>query len=70
MDLSVETVEERVKKIVEEAPIQNLVIKYGIYENADLTQPLTIICDRAFMAMRSIQYSYEHSVATYDSAMS
>ncbi len=35
-----------------------------------LTQPLTIICDRAFMAMKSIQYSYEHSVATYDSAMS
>ena len=69
-DLSVETVEERVKKIAEEAPIQNLVIKYGIYENADLTQPLTIICDRAFMAMKSIQYSYEHSVATYDSAMS
>lgn len=70
IDMNVEKVEERVKRITDGAPIQNLVIKYGVYENADTSLPLTIICDRAFMAMKSIQYSYEHNVATYDSAMS
>lgn len=70
MDLAVDAVEARIKKVIENAPIPNLAIKCGIYENADISQPLTIICDRAFMAMKSIQHSYEHNVATYDSAMS
>lgn len=70
IDLSLDQVEQRVRKIIENAPIPNLVIKYGMYENADISQPLTIICDRAFTAMKSIQHSYEHNVATYDSAMS
>ena len=70
VDLSLDLVEQRVRKITEEAPIPNLVIKYGMYQNADISQPLTIICDRAFTAMKSIQYSYERNVATYDGAMS
>ena len=70
VDLSLDLVEQRVRKITEKAPIPNLVIKYGMYQNADISQPLTIICDRAFTAMKSIQYSYERNVATYDGAMS
>ena len=70
VDLSLDLVEQRVRKITEEAPIPNLVIKYGMYQNADISQPLTIICDRAFTAMKSIQYSYERNVATYDGSMS
>ena len=70
MDLSLDLVEQRVRKITKEAPIPNLVIKYGMYQNADISQPLTIICDRAFTAMKSIQYSYERNVATYDGSMS
>ena len=70
VDLSLDLVEQRVRKITKEAPIPNLVIKYGMYQNADISQPLTIICDRAFTAMKSIQYSYERNVATYDGSMS
>ena len=70
INLSVEYLEEEIKKIVKEAPVPNLVIKYGVYENADISQPLTIICDRAFTAMKSIQYSYDQNVATYDGEMS
>ena len=70
VDLSLDLVEQRVRKITEKAPIPNLVIKYGMYQNADISQPLTIICDRAFTAMKSIQYSYERNVATYDGSMS
>ena len=70
VDLSLDLVEQRVRKITEKAPIPNLVIKYGMYQDADISQPLTIICDRAFNAMKSIQYSYERNVATYDGAMS
>lgn len=68
--VSVEVIELQVKKLIDEAPVPNLVIKCGVYENVDTSLPLTIICDKAFMAMKSIQNSYEQSVASYDSAMS
>ena len=53
----------------ERAPISNLAVNYGIYENVDKTLPLTLICDRAFLAMKSIQNDYEHSFAFYDEEM-
>lgn len=56
-------VEAAIRKIAEQAPISNLSVNYGIYENVDKTLPLTLICDRAFLAMKSIQNDYEHSFA-------
>ena len=64
-----EKVEPAIHMIEERAPIPNLVVNYGIYENVDKTLPLTLICDRAFLAMKSIQNDYEHSVAFYDEEM-
>ena len=62
-------VEAAICKIAERAPISNLSVNYGIYENVDKTLPLTLICDRAFLAMKSIQNDYEHSFAFYDEEM-
>ena len=62
-------VEAAIRKIAEQAPISNLSVNYGIYENVDKTLPLTLICDRAFLAMKSIQDDYEHSFAFYDEEM-
>ena len=62
-------VEAAICKIAERAPISNLSVNYGIYENVDKTLPLTLICDRAFLAMKSIQDDYEHSFAFYDEEM-
>lgn len=50
--------------------MSNLSVKYGIYQNVDRSQPLTIICDRAFIAMKSIQNEYGQSIAFYDGEMS
>lgn len=62
-------VEAAICKIAERAPISNLSVNYGIYENVDKTLPLTLICDRAFLVMKSIQDDYEHSFAFYDEEM-
>lgn len=62
-------VEAAICKIAERAPISNLSVNYGIYENVDKTLPLTLICDRAFLAMKSIQDDYEYSFAFYDEEM-
>lgn len=64
-----ESVESALHMIEKRAPIPNLVVNYGIYENVDKTLPLTLICDRAFLALKSIQNDYEHSFAFYDEEM-
>ena len=67
--LKKENVEKAIRKIEKRAPIPNLVVNYGIYENVDKSLPLTLICDRAFLAMKSIQDDYEHQFAFYDEEM-
>ena len=58
------------KRVADGAPVSNLSVKYGIYQNVDRSQPLTIICDRAFIAMKSVQNKYGRDVAFYDGEMS
>lgn len=65
-----EDIDEKVKSISADAPVPNLVINYGIYCNIDKSLPVTLICDRAFLAMKSIQDDYERRVAFYDEEMS
>ncbi len=65
-----EQAEEWAKRVADGAPVSNLSVKYGIYQNVDRSQPLTIICDRAFIAMKSIQNEYGQSIAFYDGEMS
>lgn len=68
-DLSSETMMKLEKEIAGNAPIPNLMIKYGIYENIDKSLPVSVICDRGFMALRSIRDNYECSVAYYTEKM-
>ena len=44
--------EKFIHRVESGAPIPNLVVNYGVYENVDKTLPFTLICDRAFLAMR------------------
>lgn len=57
------------EEIAENAPIPNLMIKYGVYEDVDTSLPISVICDRGFMAIRSIRDNYEHSIAYYTEEM-
>ena len=68
-DLSAETMMKLEKEIAGKAPIPNLMIKYGIYEDIDKSLPVSVICDRGFMAIRSIRDNYECSIAYYTEKM-
>ncbi len=56
------------KHISENAPISNLLVKYGVYKDVDKTLSINDICDRAVTAMKSIQLNYEKSIAYMVSA--
>lgn len=61
--------EKFIHRVESGAPIPNLVVNYGVYENVDKALPFTLICDRAFLAMKSIRDDYEHQIAFYDDEM-
>ena len=58
--------ENAVRYISENAPIANLLVKYGVYKDVDKSILISEICDRAIMAMKSIQLNYEKNIAYYD----
>lgn len=47
------------------APLRNFSVKFGIYEKVDKTIPISIMCDRALMALKTIKYQYGRSVGVY-----
>ena len=51
-----------VRYISENAPISNLLVKYGVYKDVDKSISISEICDRAIMAMKSIQLNYEKNI--------
>ncbi len=52
-----------------QAPISNIVIKFGIYENIDTTLPVSGILDRAILALRSTKRQYGVPFAKYTESM-
>lgn len=64
-----EKVKENIEKLIQNAPIPNVRIKIGIYEDVDTSQQISIICDRALMAVKSIQNDYTKSMAFFTDEM-
>ena len=58
--------EKEIRRIAKAAPVRNLILKCGVYccENAGL--PVSVICNRAFLAMGSIKEDMNHAVARFD----
>lgn len=56
-------------KAVEGIPVNNLVIKYGVYENVDNSIPVFLMCDRAILAVSQIKNRYGMNVAVYDATL-
>ncbi|MCR5468388.1 MAG: EAL domain-containing protein [Lachnospiraceae bacterium] len=53
------------------APIPNLVIKCGLYTNVDKTLSIETMCDRAMLAVRSLNGNYDtEPFTTYDGPVS
>lgn len=68
-DMSPENVNRIIREIACDSPIPNVMVKYGIYEDVDKTLPVSIICDRGFMALKSIRDNYDCSVAYFTKEM-
>lgn len=67
--MDVERINRNINKIAEEAPIPNIRIKVGIYEDVDTNLSIPIICDRALMAEKSISKDFKTNVAFYTDEM-
>lgn len=57
--------EEAMGRFYEEAPIPHFSVQFGIYEKVDKTLPVSILCDRAMMALKTIKHQYGHNVGVY-----
>lgn len=67
--MDVERINRNINKIAEEAPIPNIRIKVGIYEDVDTNLSIPVICDRALMAEKSISKDFKTNVAFYTDEM-
>ena len=65
-----ERINEHIKNVVESAPIPNLVIKSGIYQNVDKNLSVVQMCDRALLALKSIKHNHSQNIARFDGVMS
>lgn len=58
------------QKFKKNAPIPNVVLKYGIYQNVDRALPISEICDRAVLALKSVKHNHTRISAMYDGPLS
>lgn len=54
-----------INEFVENAPIKEIKIKYGIYKNIDKNLSIATICDYASMAAETVMEDYNHGYAYY-----
>lgn len=67
--LDVDHIANNLNKIMEEAPIPNIRVKLGIYENVDTSLQIPIMCDRALMAVKSISKDFKQNIAFFTQEM-
>lgn len=54
------------KKMMKDPEVQKVSLKFGVYENVDHTLEVSVLCDRAMIALRSIKGYYGVTIAKYD----
>ena len=57
--------QEMMLEFAEQAPVPNLVLKNGIYENIDKTLPVSQMCDRAMLALKSIKHKHSRQAVSW-----
>ena len=60
---------ESMQMLYQYAPVERFTVKFGIYDDVDHTLPISAMCDRAMMAVRSIKHQYGRTIAKYDQNM-
>lgn len=56
-------------KMQEQAPVANLVVKFGIYREIDKTLPISSICNRALVAISTIKHQYGRDYCFYNAEL-
>ena len=51
------------------APLAHFKVKFGLYDNVDKSLPISIMCDRAAMALRTVKHQYNQTLAKYSPQM-
>ena len=51
------------------APVEHFEAKFGIYDNVDKSLPISIMCDRAMVALKTIKSQYGRMLAKYTPQM-
>ncbi|MEE1194469.1 MAG: EAL domain-containing protein, partial [Phascolarctobacterium sp.] len=70
------TLEQKVKAVslfkhyLEKAPVPNVVVKFGVYENVDRNVAVAHMCARALLALNSIKRDFRRTFAKYSGPIS
>lgn len=61
-----EQLEEMIPKLIAGAPVSNMTLKVGLYENVDRSLDVSRICDRTISAVKIIKHNFEKNISVYD----
>lgn len=50
----------------DELPVFSIVVKFGVCADIDRNMPISVSCDRAYMAVQSVKHQYGRNLAVYD----
>lgn len=65
-----EMCESKIQEFKENAPIHNIVVKFGVYQNVDRELTISNICDRAKLALKSVKHNYNQTIGMFDGPLS
>lgn len=54
------------KSLMKDPDIQKVSLKFGVYENVEHALPVSVLCDRAIIALRSIKRHYGIAIGKYN----
>ena len=64
-EFSEESINFMMQKFYENAPIAHFNVQFGVYEHVDKDLPISIMCDRALMALNTIKHQYGRNLGRY-----
>lgn len=69
MEIDEAVLRESMQGLYENAPVKHFSVQFGVYENIDKSLPVSIMCDRALMALKTIKHKYGRMMARYTSPL-
>lgn len=64
-----DSVLQQLEEMFARAPVRHFKVKFGVYDNVDRSLPVSIMCDRAHMALKTVKHQYGRMIARYSPQM-